>query len=119
MLSTLKNWLHKKPKNPVSTGVSPVMEFRLIEGTFTPLEAADVLLSLINYKIKFHSVQLLNLGDKNLQELQRSEDRIAELKKVKHQVTELILKSRETGCPLNISSPVKIKFQSASLESAK
>ncbi|MGB3152096.1 MAG: hypothetical protein WBB27_15685 [Maribacter sp.] len=32
-----------------------------IKDCFTPAEAADVLLSLINDKIKFHSVKSLNL----------------------------------------------------------
>jgi hypothetical protein len=81
---------------------------QLVEGEFTPVEAADVLLSLINYKIKFHSVQILNLKGMENEAIKKSEKRISELKKAKKNVTQLILKARKKGEKIEINSIISI-----------
>ena len=53
---------------------------KLIHGVFSPVEAADVLLSLINDKIKFHTVQSLNLKTGYNENARESEQRILQLK---------------------------------------
>ena len=81
---------------------------QLVTGTFNPAEAADVLLSLINYKIKFHSVQILNLQDGENDVIEKSEKRIEELKDAKNKMTQLILDARHKGQNLEINSMIKI-----------
>ena len=81
---------------------------QLVEGEFTPVEAADVLLSLINYKIKFHSVQILNLKGMENEAIKKSEKRISELKKAKKNVTQLILKARKKGEKIEVNSIISI-----------
>ncbi len=85
--------------------------FQLVSGTFGPGEAADVLLSLVNYKIKFHSVQLLNLPDNEKAAIEQSEQRIAELKIVKQQMTALILDARKNGQHLEINSDLSVTLK--------
>ncbi|NAS12679.1 hypothetical protein [Poritiphilus flavus] len=83
----------------------------LVEGTFSPLEAADVLLSLLNDKIKFHTVQALNLRDRQAEDNQRSERRIAELKEAKQHIKDLVVQARNDGLEIVIDSLIDIKLR--------
>ncbi|WP_431125208.1 hypothetical protein [Flagellimonas flava] len=80
----------------------------LIDGQFSPLEAADILLSLLNDKIKFHSVQMLNAMDPSSEIYVNSEKRIKKLRETKQEITELILKARKEGQHLKIYSTIQI-----------
>ena len=54
-----------------------------IKGQYSPAEAADVLLSLLNDKIKFHSVRALNLRHEQVNSDRTSEGKIRKLKEDK------------------------------------
>lgn len=82
--------------------------FLLIEGLFPPAEAADILLSLLNNKIKFHTVQLLNLKDMNQSDFLNSEERIKQLREAKNKITNIILDARNEGKALKIHSTIEI-----------
>lgn len=81
-----------------------------IEGSFSPAEAADVLLSLLNYKIKFHSVKSLNLRQEEPDAVCRSTERISKLKQAKKRVEELVVKAHKNGLELKIDSQIAIKL---------
>jgi hypothetical protein len=83
-------------------------KIKLVEGNFNPAEAADVLLSLINYKIKFHSSQILNLQGTKSDVISQSEKRIIELKEAKTRITDLIINARKKGETLKINSDISI-----------
>jgi len=53
---------------------------QLVTGTFSPMEAADLLLSLLAYKIKFQTVQMLNKEERYSPDNISSEQHIEELK---------------------------------------
>ena len=110
MISKLGKWF-KGTKSVAESKVCILDEIQLIEGTFSAIEAADVLLSLINYKIKFHTVQLLNYTDTTALEYLKSEKRIAELKASKNRVTQLILEARDSGKTLKIQGNINIYTQ--------
>nr|WP_298996832.1 hypothetical protein [uncultured Allomuricauda sp.] len=105
MKNKVFNWLKTKKDDPVCDASYKV---RLVEGIFEPAESADVLLSLLNYKIKFHSVQLLNLQENDGKNLEQSEKRIEELKLAKKKVTDLVLDARNDGLVLDIQSTITI-----------
>lgn len=107
MISKFGKWF-RPTQDPSDDKTCILDEIQLIEGTFSPIEAADVLLSLINYKIKFHTVQLLNVTDKDELSHEKSEKRIAELKAAKNRVTQLILEARDTGQPIRIQGNIQI-----------
>lgn len=96
-------------KNSPTTTTNELVQ--LVTGTFGPAEAADVLLSLINYKIKFHSVQILNLQDHETEAIEKSEKRIEELKIAKQKMTQLILDARSKGQNLEIDSVISISLK--------
>lgn len=81
-----------------------------IKGLFSPAEAADVLLSLINDKIKFHTVKSLNLRHEGPDADLTSEDRIKELKEAKKIIEQLVLSAHKNGCELEINSTIDIKL---------
>ncbi|MGB5203589.1 hypothetical protein [Eudoraea sp.] len=81
-----------------------------IKGLFSPAEAADVLLSLINDKIKFHTVKSLNLRHEGPDADLTSEDRIKELKEAKKIIEQLVLSAHKNGYELEINSTIDIKL---------
>lgn len=109
MLKKYKKWLAKPPSNE-EVGADSLEKIQLIEGTFNPIEAADVLLSLVTYKIKFHNLQLLNLEEKNGTSREQSEKRIAELKEAKNRITKIIMDARNSGTSLEIRSNIDIRL---------
>jgi hypothetical protein len=82
--------------------------FKLVEGEFSPVEAADVLFSLIGDKIKFHNLQMLSNQERFGGDNSHSEKRIDQLKAAKEQVKEMILEARDKGYTLNINSNVEV-----------
>lgn len=109
MLKKYKKWLNK-PTSGDNLGTECLEKIQLIEGTFNPIEAADVLLSLVTYKIKFHNLQLLNLEEKNGVTREQSEKRIAELKEAKNRITQIIMDARNNGTSLEIRSDINIRL---------
>ncbi|MEM9361597.1 MAG: hypothetical protein AAGA43_03130 [Bacteroidota bacterium] len=105
MKNKVLNWLKTKKDSPVCENSYQV---RLVEGIFDPSESAEVLLSLLNYKIKFHTVQLLNLQEHESKDLEKSRKRIEELKIAKKQVTDLVVNARNEGLALDIQSTITI-----------
>lgn len=84
---------------------------QLVKGTFSPIEAADVLLSLLAYKIKFHTVQMLSTEESYSPNTIPSEERIEELKNARAMVKDLILKARNEGYEFQIEGAIKINLK--------
>lgn len=82
--------------------------FKLVEGEFTPVEAADVLFSLIGDKIKFHNLQMLSNQERFGGDVSHSLKRIEELKASKNLVKEIILEARDKGYTLSLNSKVEV-----------
>lgn len=85
-----------------------------INGLFSPAEAADVLLSLINDKIKFHRVKSLKLRNEEQGLNISSEERIEKLKEAKKTVEQLVLKAHKEGMILSIKSAIEIELKKRS-----
>ena len=110
MLEKYKNWIGKSTvKDGKSRKDTEIVQ--LIEGTFGPVEAADVLLSLVTYKIKFHNLQLLHLEAEDKPSREQSEKRIMELKEAKNRITQIIMDARNSGASLEINSNIHIKVK--------
>lgn len=110
MKKLLQTWYRSNSQNkkPSDSQADSIESFLLIGGKFTPADAAEVLLSLLNDKIKFHTVQLLNLKDTDRVDYLNSENRINELKVAKGRMTEIILDARTQGKQLKIHSTIEI-----------
>ena len=103
----------RKPKpdqsnNPESVRPYEQMEeIRLIKGSFSAIQAADILLSLINEKLKYHTVKSLNL-DQNEQYRLYSKERINQLKNDKKTISDLVVFANKKGLTLEIDGTVSI-----------
>ncbi|MFT5736930.1 MAG: transcriptional antiterminator Rof (Rho-off) [Maribacter sp.] len=83
---------------------------KFIEGHFSPAEAADLLLSLLNDKIKFHTVKALNLRQGEKDSVCSSTERISSLKEAKKRVEELVVAAHKNGMELKIDSSIAISL---------
>ncbi len=82
----------------------------MIEGSFSPQGAAEVLFSIIGDKIRFHNVEILSIKERFNGDTQHSEKRLKELKAAKKQVAQLILEARDKGYQVDIHSTIEIEL---------
>ncbi len=87
-----------------------IREIQLISGEFEPSEAADVLLSLINDKMRHHTVKLLKLVDRS-DDYIPSKQRIEELKTAKRTVIDAVLEANRKGLLLEIEGSILIRLR--------
>lgn len=84
---------------------------KLIEGTFTPSEAADILISMISKKVNFHKLQRLSALEQYCDDdTLHLDDRIGQLKKAEKDIKELIVEARTQGYHFKISGTVDIEL---------
>jgi len=98
----------KGESKPASKAINRV---QLIKGSFFPAEAADILLSFINDKIKFHTVKKLNTGSEKDLDVLQSGTRIKELREAKERITHLVLEAHKKGQSLEIESSIEISLK--------
>ena len=84
---------------------------KLIEGKFSPEDAKEVLLELINHKINFHSLKNFSSEERFGQSLEGSKKRIEYLKDAKTKIIELIGKAKQTNSYLKLESTINISFE--------
>lgn len=117
MESRLTRWVRGSKKSPRLSKKSPGQQFSvpgnitLVKGTFAPSEAADVLLTLINDKIKFHSIQILNLREGSEDDIANSEERIKALRTAKAEITKMVVEARNKDLVLEINSSINIQMK--------
>ena len=84
--------------------------FKLIDGTFTPKEASTVILDLINSKIKYHNLEILNCLETGLGSALSSQKRIQELEEVRQQLNTLLQYASHNGMHLNVQGSMEIEL---------
>lgn len=82
---------------------------QLIKGKFNAVEAADILLSLINEKIKYHTVKSLKLDQYELDQ-SYSKERLKQLREDKKSITDLVIFANRKGLSIDIEGKVVIKL---------
>ena len=83
---------------------------KLIEGEYTPSEAASILLAVIEEKIKFHNIQILSFKERFNIENESSIKRLVELKESRDQICHLIEEAKAENKTLKISSKINIEL---------
>jgi hypothetical protein len=82
--------------------------FQLIKGTFTPSEAAQVLLSLVKSKIDYHSLQKLSNEERFGGDVAHSEKRLQELKELQVALKEVFASAASEEQTLKIEGWIEI-----------
>jgi len=86
-------------------------KIQLVKGDFTPSEASDVIMSLINQKINFHKLQRLQMWEGNHKcNTDHLDGRIEELEKEKEYAREFINSFRGLGQNLKINGILEISI---------
>ncbi|GAA4279334.1 hypothetical protein [Aquimarina mytili] len=86
-------------------------KIKLLDGTFTPSEASDILNTIVDKKINFHKLQRLSIIEQNCDdETPHLYSRMDELIKAKEAIKEMILEARKEGVELKIESDIQITF---------
>jgi hypothetical protein len=85
-------------------------QIKFIDGTFNAEDALEVLLSVINDKINFHSSLLLSNKERFGVDASNSEKRIEELRSEKLSVMELLEEAKSSGALVKINSSINIEL---------
>lgn len=82
----------------------------LIEGLFEPIEAKEILISILTNKIQFHQLKNFSLVERLGKEDENSKRRIPELKNSIEQMLEIISRANELNKRIKISSVINIQL---------
>lgn len=86
-------------------------KIQLVNGIFTPTEAAQVILNLIEQKINFHKIQRLQKWEANHNfNTETIDRRIKELKKEKRIAQEFMDQSNAAGKDVKINGVVELSY---------
>ena len=89
-----------------------LQKIRLVDGTFTPSEASDVVSSLIREKINFHKIQRLGMfihdEDEDAAELNQ---RVQELMDERKRAKAIIAEARARGLNVRINGILEVTFE--------
>jgi len=87
-------------------------EIKLIDGLFTPSEAADILNGVLDVKINFHKLQRLSRTEGNINDsCEFDTDRIVELIDSRQDAKSFLTDARLKGKKLKIESTVTITLE--------
>lgn len=108
---TNKKILISKRKR-METSIKTKQQIQLVDGVFSPSEASDVILALINEKINFHKLQRLSWSEGNeTANTKYPDDRIKELEKEKEITKSFISRIRTEGKKLKIEGSLQITLE--------
>ena len=93
------------------TGLTIKQKIQLVKGEFTPTEASDVILALIDEKINFHKIQTLQRWEQNhLNNSEDLDDRISQLEDEKQNVKTFITNAKNLKSNLTINGILEIEI---------
>ena len=82
---------------------------KLIDSIYSPTEASEVLLTLLNHKIMFLNAQLFEAGERGDGRVIHMEQRLDELKNARAEIIELIQQEINGECLFEISCQIEIR----------
>lgn len=86
----------------------PTHRHQLVDGTFTPAEAAQVLLSLVKSKIDFHTLEKASNEERFGRDTAHSERRLEELRRLQETLRLACQDAAEAGQQLRVSGVIEI-----------
>jgi len=83
--------------------------FQLISGIFAPSDAKQVLLDLVNSKIRYHEIQLHSEQERFGHEPDHSASRLSELKDLHESMKRFFASAEESGARLRVNGWIEIE----------
>ena len=87
---------------------------KLIDSTFSAVDASEVLMSLIADKLKFHNMHILSQRESTLENTINSEQRIKELITLRNEIKEILTRAHQLGQMVKINCDINFSFIKAS-----
>jgi hypothetical protein len=84
-------------------------EFKIIDGSFTPEQARDILLTIINGKINHHVMEGFSSRIKDGKDMTHSEIRIREMQKIKESLLDIIDNAKQQKMNLQLLGILEVK----------
>lgn len=81
---------------------------KLIDGKFNATDAAEILFSVLDAKIRFHNIQIMSVSERFNGSTLDHEKRLEELEKSKKLVAALIVQAKNDDCEIVINSTVSL-----------
>lgn len=81
---------------------------KLIDTVFNADDAKEIVLTFINHKIQYHQMLILSMRERNIGNIQHSENRIAALFEAKEQVNKVIDAAKANGEHVKVSSVLEV-----------
>lgn len=96
-------------KNEPNNAEKMKQKIQLVKGTFSPNEASEIMMSLIEKKINFHKIQKLQLREKNHKfNTDDIDSRIRQLRKEKEVAKAVIALTTDKNVKLKIDGVLEI-----------
>lgn len=86
---------------------------KLIDGLYDSTDAAEILYTVLNDKIKFHNIQLNSCLERNKGEVTHSQIRLKALRQEKEKIAEILSKARG-GVKIRLEAEIKVSYVSDS-----
>ena len=84
---------------------------KLVDGEFTPIQASDIISTLIKQKINFHKIEGLQHWERNHDsDTQPISNRIKELEKAEKAAKDFIIEMKKQGKKIRIDGHLKISL---------
>lgn len=83
---------------------------KLIDGEYTPQEAASILLAVIEEKIKYHNIQILSFEERFSVSNENSIKRLEELKQSREEICNLVELAKSENKSFKIKSNINIEL---------
>ena len=91
--------------------VETIQKVQLVDGKFTPSEASDVIVGLIEKKINFHKIHRLSICEGNdKSDTSYDNSRITELYNELENTKEIIKQARLEGYQLKVNGILELEF---------
>ncbi|MAY83002.1 MAG: hypothetical protein CMP59_02630 [Flavobacteriales bacterium] len=90
--------------------MSNTRSLKLIDGTYDASDAAEILYTVLNDKIKFHSIQLNSCLERNQGEVSHSESRLKQLREEKEKIAE-ILSDAKNGKKVKLRASIDVDIE--------
>jgi hypothetical protein len=92
--------------------------FTLIDGDFTPSEAGTIILDLINSKIRYHNLEVLNCMETGMGDALHSRKRIQELEEVRQRLNALLRFASSNNKYLKINGTFEVELAEVPISEA-
>lgn len=96
-------------KNTSTTALSQ-KTVSLIKGEFEATDAAEIVLTLLRNKIKFHQSQIFSFEERGIGDIEYSKQRVKELQQAKNDLTDVLVEARQENKRVTIISDINIEI---------